>query len=447
MLREKINAYLKKDYYPFHVPGHKRNLEILDESLPYQRDFTEIPGFDNLNDPQDFYKEMEEDLAKIYGVKSAIISTNGSTASNLASIRALSKQNKKILIGRNSHLSIFNAIEVFGLDFEYIRGIYNEEAMIVGIDLEDLEEKLKTFRPSLVLLTTPSFEGFFFDTKRALDLCHKYQALLVLDMAHGAHLHLFEEYKDRLTFDLAITSLHKTLSALTPASLVLINNKKIDEGEVRRNMAIFQTSSPSYVITQSIDDLIEKHDLFYPLRDRLKGNLKKVYELDLQNLEIPGGDKDLTRLLISTKNTNITGFDLERLLHEEKIDLEMALSSYVVLVTSIFDRDEGFDRLIKALKKIDKQLEKRSSENLTFEEVTPKKTLSISEALEREGQVLPLEEAANKISGQYIYAFPPEIPLIVPGEVFDGKIIRQIRKLEKAGANLSSPLNSIKVLK
>src|SRR5699024_4737223 len=119
MLNENLDLYLNEGYYPFHMPGSKRS-KILRSDLPYRRDLTEIYGFDNLNDPEDIFIQMEERLAQIYRVNKAIISTNGSTSGILSTIRAFTRDRKNILIQRSSHKSVYNACELNSLNVSYI---------------------------------------------------------------------------------------------------------------------------------------------------------------------------------------------------------------------------------------------------------------------------------------------------------------------------------------
>ena len=117
MLNKKLDEYLNEDYYPFHMPGAKRSAELRSD-LPYKRDLTEIEGFDNLNNPKEIFKDLEDSLANIYKVKQAVISTNGSTCGILSSIRALTYKNKNILIQRTCHKAVYNSIEIFDLNVD-----------------------------------------------------------------------------------------------------------------------------------------------------------------------------------------------------------------------------------------------------------------------------------------------------------------------------------------
>lgn len=419
MLNDKLDLYLKEGYYPFHMPGSKRS-ELLRSDLPYKRDLTEIYGFDNLNDPEDIFVEMEEKLAQIYGVKKAIISTNGSTCGILSTIRAFTRDRKNILIQRSSHKSVYNACELNSLNVSYINIVTDEQLAIKDIDYEDLEEKLNKGNYQALVLTSPSYEGYLLDLQRIYKLCRENNTNLILDMAHGSHLPLTSFYHN--SFDVAITSFHKNLSALTPSAAILINDMGYFD-EIKRNMAIFQTSSPSYVILQSIDEMIEKFENFGPLYKKLENNLDDLYRLKLDYLKIiDDPERDRSKILISTKNSNISGSDLDKLLREDKIEIEMAYPDYALLITTIFDTKDGFDRLKKSLLRIDGLLEDKNK-SYSLELPIPQKKLEIYEAIDYKKKLVKLEDSLEMIAGGFVYAYPPGSPILAPGELIDEKIL------------------------
>lgn len=445
MLNEKLDLYIEEDYYPFAMPGHKRNKKILNKKISYDRDITEIRDFDNLNDPKSLFKFMEKNLAQIYDANDFIISTNGSTCGILATLRALTKNNKNILVQRNSHKSVFNAIEVFNLDPDYIKVKIDENDLAYDIDYEDLKEKIEKNSYSLIFITSPTYEGYMVNLKKIQKIIEDKNIFLVLDMAHGSHT-ILSSYKDNFSYDLAITSFHKNLSALTPASGIIIKNKNIDNKEIRRNMSIFQTSSPSYLISGSIDDMIDKFPRFFDLWDNLVKNLNSLYQTKLENLKfINSKNKDISKILISCKNTNINGNDLADLLYKEKIEIEMASATYVILISSIFDTKKGFERLKNALIKIDRKIKYKKSD-FSFEFIECKKKYSISESFSKNFHLIDLEKSKGKISASYVYAYPPGIPLLIPGEIINQKIIDQIKYLGSLGFDLSLNNFSIPVI-
>lgn len=423
MLNEKLDLYLNENYYPFHMPGSKRS-DMLRSDLAYKRDLTEIENFDNLNDPKTIFVEMQEKIAEIYQVKKSIISTNGSTSGILAVIRALTRKNKNILIQRSSHKAVFNACELNELRTSYVNIKTDKIQATKDIDYDDLIYKLSLKDYAALVITSPSYEGYILDIERIYKLCKKFEVKLIVDMAHGSHLLLNGSYKN--TFDLAITSFHKNLSALTPGAAVLINDLEFYE-EIKRNMAIFQTSSPSYLILQSIDEMLDSFDSFYNLNENLNRLLDNLYYLKLNNLIlVDDANKDRSKILISTKDTNITGEGLQRLLKDEKIEIEMAYPDYALLIATIFDSSEAFESLASALLKIDGKLSKKEK-HIYFPLDEVSKKYEIYEALNYKKKKFRLEDSIGKVAADFIYAYPPGVPIIVPGELIDEKIIENIK--------------------
>lgn len=433
MLIKKIDEYLNENTYPFHMPGHKRS-KLLRNDLAYGRDFTEIEGLDNLNDPKEIFVEMEKAIAKNYQVKDAIISTNGSTNGILAAIRSLTKNNKNLLIQRSSHKAVYNAALINMCKVDYIDIMTDSVSAVAGIDYDFLENKLKNKSYGAVVITSPSYEGYILNLERIYSLCQKYQTKLFVDLAHGSHLYLNGLYKN--SFDLAVTSFHKNLSALTPSAALLVNDESLI-GSLRENMAIFQTSSPSYLILQSIDEMIENFDKFYGMMDNLNKNLDDLYNLDLKNLKlIDHKDKDRSKILISCKDTNISGVELQEILRKNKIEIEMAYPSYVLLIASIFDDNEAFKYLEDVLIKIDKTILKANN-SYKFTYPNPIKKYELYEAYEKEKSMVKLENSIGHIAGVFVYAYPPGVPILTPGEIIDENILACLDFMKSKGISLN----------
>lgn len=435
MLNEKLDKYLSEDFYPFHMPGHKRNTDILRSDIPYERDITEIPGFDNLNNPKDLFVELEQKIAEIYGVEDAIITVNGSTNGNLTAIRSLTHHNKNIMIQRSCHKSVYNAIELCNLSPSYIDVVMDDTRSIIGIDYDDFTKMITTVDYAAVLVTSPSFEGYQLDLEKIYSICRENDTPLILDMAHGSHELLSNRYNSKV-FDIAITSFHKNLSGLTSSSAILINNTNYSK-ELRRNCAIFQTTSPSYIILQSIDDMVTNFPKFYEMRKQVDEWLDKLYEIDLKHLKLVDNErKNRDKILISTLNCNVSGQKLADMLHDEKIEIEMAYPGYVMLMATIFDRKEGFERLEKALEKIDSELS-HDEKTLEFEYYIPKKVMDISKAAIASQHLVYLNDSKDEISGQFVYAYPPGIPILTPGELIEAEIIENMHRLVDKGTSLN----------
>jgi len=372
MLYDKLTEYSKSGVYPMHMPGHKRNMERLPPGLPYNIDITEVDGFDDLHDPQGLLLETSRLASGLYGSLDAFLLVNGSTVGILSAIGASAKRGDKALIDKSAHRSVFNAVELFGLDPVFITPQTDPTSGITcGIGPINVESALKS-NPEikLVVVTSPTYEGVISDVGAISDIAHKHDIPLIVDGAHGAHLDFSEGFSGgavRAGADLVVMSLHKTLPALTQCSLLHVNTARPDINEVKRLLSVLQTSSPSYVLMASIDSCLrmlssdkdrlfkeyeENLDRFSGMMTRLKKLAVVCHGLDKQNGRFYNFDRG--KLVIVTKNTAISGFMLADILRTgHKIELELARPGYAVAMTSVCDSPEGFTRLANALLSID----------------------------------------------------------------------------------------------
>lgn len=464
-LEEKLEKYFDENYLPMHMPGHKRNIKLLGEKLPYKIDITEIDGFDDLHHPKSIIKEIEEKAKKIYKSKKSFILVNGSTCGILAGIRSVVNHGDKVLVARNSHKSVYNAIEVNCLNPIYVLPKIDKYGINKNVEANDIEKILEKNKDiKLVIITSPTYEGVLSDIKAIVNVAHKYKVPVLVDEAHGAHLKFMENSNFEALncgADIVIQSLHKTLPALTGTAILHIKGDLVKEEDVRRELSIFETSSPSYILISSIDeclDLIERNGkkLFLDYQENLKyfyneaKALKKFKVLGNELLnnnnkknieEIEKSLYDFGKIVVITKNTNITGKELSDILRKDyKIEVEMASTYYIIAMTSICDNKESFERLLNALKEIDLKLKKTVEDNsASYEIQLPKKEMTINEALNSKKFMLEnYKNLEGKISKEYIFAYPPGIPIITPGEVFDKNIINIIEKYMKANIELRS---------
>ena len=372
MLYDKLKEYAAGGVYPMHMPGHKRNEELMPPGLPCDIDITEIYGFDDLHNSNGILLETAELAATLYGSCEAFLLVNGTTVGILAAVGAHTKCGDKILAVSNCHWSTPNAAELFGLELLYIEA---EVDAISGVPCsirpEAVESALKE-NPDIkmVVITSPSYEGVVSDVASIAGVVHNAGALLLVDGAHGAHLGFscsFPEGAIRLGADIVVVSLHKTLPALTQCSLLHVCSERADASGIKRLLSILQTSSPSYVLMASIDHCLrlletDASKLFCEYESNLKqfddriSGLKKLFVLcHGENRQHSGFyDYDRGKIVIITKDTPLCGGKLADILRfEHKIEIERVFDNYVVAMTSICDREEGFVRLSDALCAID----------------------------------------------------------------------------------------------
>lgn len=465
-LYERLAAYGKSDYYPFHMPGHKR--AALNFANPYQIDITEIEAFDSLYYAEDLLRDSQKRLQKIYNSKRSYYLINGSTGGILSAIGASVKTGDEIIIARNCHKSVYNAVKLFQLKTHYIYPQFMEcgiQGKIVPEQLEDVLKEHKNIK--LVVITSPTYDGIVSDIKKIADIAHRYDATLIVDEAHGAHFSLssyFPESSVSLGADLVIHSLHKTLPSFTQTAALHVAGDRADILGLEEMMSIFQSSSPSYLLMAGIDrciGIIERSGK--QLFDKYEKNLKRFYEIgknlkhlhvltekDYEAYDVPAVDHG--KILIRTCHPKVNGVQLyDLLLNKYHLQMEMSSAQYVLAMTSIMDTQEGFDRLFWALLEIDRDLELmcdlvevcddyRNNNQLGkfLERVYEKreKVMEISDTEHYNIEETLLQSSVGKISAEYIYLYPPGVPMIVPGEKISDHLIEVIGKCRNLGLHL-----------
>ena len=413
------------DTYPFHMPGHKRNKKF--GITGSEIDITEIDGFDNLHCPRGVIADIENDLKKIYKSKKSLISVNGSSMGIMSAIFAVCNRKDKIIVARNCHKSVFNACMLLELKIIYIEPDYDStNGYYMRLSQETADKAIRENPDAkAMIITSPTYEGFISEIECDIPL--------IIDAAHGAHLGLgyFPKYPNG---DIVISSLHKTLLSLTQTAVINIYSEKLIE-RVKRFNDIFQTTSPSYVLMNSISICAD-----YVLKNRrdfcaFYENLCDLRLADTDNLRIMYTD-DISKIIVSTAGTDISGNDLAEILRNKyKIEVEAYYKTYVLLMTSVADEKEKLEYLKKALEEIDEGLICKY-EKLIKKPPCPDKAMQIK--IDDEGDETEIEESVGKVSNEFVYAYPPDIPIIVPNEIISREAIEYIKESVKNGVNIIS---------
>lgn len=471
---QQLISYGESDVYPFHMPGHKRR--ALPFPNPYTIDITEIDGFDNLHHAEGFIREAEERAAELYGADRSYYLVNGSTCGLLAAICAAARRGDKVLAARNCHKAVYHAVSMQGLAAEFLYPAITRGDLQGQITAAQVEEAL-TKHPDIavVILTSPTYEGIVSDVAAIAACCHAHGAALIVDEAHGAHFGFgagFPENAVRLGADAVIMSLHKTLPSFTQTALLHCNGTRIDPGRVARYLGVYETSSPSYLFMAGMDaciDLIREQgaELFAEYRRRLDAfyrdtaDLAQLHVMRREDLcKEEAYDWDDSKLIIYAGAMG--GEELhQELLGHYHLQMEMVSADYVLGMTSLMDTDEGMRRLVTALHEIDEKNRRMAEPHETAEE--NRKTeldgevpeagftarmyrknpcrMQIYQALDLPYREVPLDEAVGKMAADYVYLYPPGIPLIVPGEVITEEFIRHIRECRERKLNVEGQGN------
>ena len=484
-LYTKLKTYSESGYYGFHMPGHKRNASLTGANLPYEIDITEIPGFDDLHHAEGILKESMERAAEIYGADQTFYLVNGSTCGILGALFGCASQNGKILMARNSHKAAYHGAELRGLKIEYLYPEFlTEYGIHGGIHPEAVERALfdnrsagEKERIQAVFLTSPTYEGVVSDIEAIAGIAHRAGIPLIVDEAHGAHFSFgegeFPVSALRKGADVVIQSLHKTLPSFTQTAVLHAKGNLADKNRIGRYLSVFQSSSPSYLFMAGIERCIQYMDHQGREEMRTYGKRMERFFKELQPLrvlKVPGReicgqngvyDLDRSKVTISVKGVpGIDGPALSRILREQyHLEMEMAAPEHVIAMTSLMDTKEGLERLKTALLEIDEELWSRR--NWSKEEAKERReakesretkeswepadgkflweetaAMSILEAVSGPVERIPFLEAAGRVSAEFVYLYPPGIPILVPGERITGKIVERVREYQEKGLSV-----------
>ena len=438
-LYDVLTEYGRSDYVPFHMPGHKRVL--MEFENPYSFDITEIDGFDNLHCPEGILKDAEKYAAAVCRSDETHFLVNGSSCGILSAVFSATKQGGELLMARNCHKSVYHAAELRELKTHYLYPEMLPEGISGGITVEMAEEAFEKYpEAKTLILTSPTYDGVVSDVKAIVKCAHAKGVTVIIDEAHGAHFLSesgFPKSAIRCGADVVIQSTHKTLPALTQTALIHINQDYKYKAEVRKYLTMFQTSSPSYVLMASIDSAMhwymeQGREAYKEYLGRLK-KLRAALQTQLKHLKliIPETvfDYDISKVLISTKNSNLSGEELHRhLLKKYHIQSEMVSAHYVLFMTSVADTEVFYGRFLEAVLEIDASLEDHQAVGGSVQEMSrPKALMSISEAVTKKKKALPLMESMGEISACYVYIYPPGIPLLTPGEKISERCVRSLQ--------------------
>ena len=462
-LYEQLIEYCASDAYPFHMPGHKRRAGAMQD--PFTFDITEIDGFDDLHHASGILAGAQERAAALYSSSETHFLVNGSTAGILSAITACVPATGELLMARNSHKSAYNAAGLRDIRTRYLYPVPHGE--INGpVDPADVEQALSGSArplPQALFLTSPTYDGIVSDVRAIAQIAHRHGVILIVDEAHGAHFGMhpaFPRSSVTLGADIVIHSLHKTLPSLTQTALLHVNGDLADRRKLRSMLSVFQSSSPSYVLMASIDSCIRTlsecgDTLFEEYICRLNRFRGRAHftQIDL----LPNDDP--SRILLRPRN--MSAARLYALLRDRyHLQCEMSAPSYVLLISSVADTEEGFCRLLDALQELDRISPDPASgthadPGLTqTAEITAQRArvrASLYEALNAPQETAAFRNAAGLISAEYLYLYPPGIPLLAPGEEITDTLIRCAEGLTLAGYELhgteDSTHQTIRVMK
>lgn len=409
-----MRRYSDEDFSRFFMPGHQGGCEWLDESFFSRLDLTEIEGADNLFFPTGIIKSLEERVSDLFSCD-CYISTNGST-SLVKTILWLFKE-RDFIVQRGSHFSVFNAAAIFSI-----------EPIIIGdyetVSLFEIEEAiLKAKRGCVLFLTSPNYYGEILDICKIKDICKKYDAILAVDCAHGAHLSFLRENKNPISLgaDICCCSMHKTLPTLTGAAVLQIKKGLFEREEIKKTMALFLSSSPSYLIMDSIGLCVDWlfgcfSKPFLELEER-KENL--VGKLNLKFLKT-----EPCKLVLDCLYVKGGVFKALFVLKQFKIAVEFYNFRYICFILSPFLKEKDWNRLEDALK----ELEFVEVNEIIKTKFNFKRVCSLKKAIEKKKEKVLLKDSLSRIFADMLFYEIPGVLVLTYGEVITEEVILYLEK-------------------
>lgn len=434
----------------FHMPGHKGARlyraygcgAFLDRIMDC--DVTEIPGADNLFQPEDIIRETMDRYKAIYDAKESFLLVGGSSAGLIAAVMTAVPAGGELIMARNCHKSVFNGLRLAGGRPVYA---YPEELAEAGISGPVPPSEIKRCLAehpcaSAVILPSPNYYGICSDIKAIADIVHEAGKILIVDQAHGAHLKLFDRHiggpvlaAEGQGADIIVESTHKTLASCTQSAVANLNSDRVDRYVFADKLQMIESTSPSYLLMASLDinaDLIENHgqQLIRQWEEDLRYFYGQAREIPgLKILEHPMLDR--TKINLDMSACGLTGLQFEELLMERGIFVELVTGDLLMCMTGIGNRRCDYDRLLAALREISAETpltEKPSAgrQAVTLKRLSQKEIPAVCERV-------PIAEAAGRVCGSSIIPYPPGIPIICPGEVMDGEVLAYAQALREAG--------------
>ena len=432
-LRQALEQYIAQDWSRLHMPGHK-GAPIEPFGTLMQYDLTEVEGTDSLFEDEGPLRELEQIFTDLYQTKGTVMSAGGSTLCIQAMMRLVAKKDGIIVAGRNIHAAAVNAMALLGLEPAWVYPHRSAEERLIGKiepkqverELEELERQGKLDSVCAVYVTSPDYFGVMSDIAGIARVAHRRGIPLLVDNAHGAHLHFLEEplHPMQLGADLCCDSLHKTLPALTGAAL-LHSAREEYLPFLKSAMTVFGSTSPNYLIMLSMDSTAEF--LIREGREQISktaqrcNRLKKIAEQ--RGFSLPS-NCDPMRLSLPIAGTGWDTKSFRVLLRRHRIMEEYLSDSGCVLLFSPFSREEDFKRTEAMLCEAEIKCQPFSA----FPILKGEKAMPLREAFLSKKQTLPIEQAEDRIAAQVKITCPPGIPLIMPGEKLHKESIKILKK-------------------
>ena len=471
-IAEAMRKYSADGALAFHTPGHKQGLgahSLLKELITSEglrREVSLMEELDDLHDPQTCIKAAQNLAAELWNADEAFFMVNGTTSAVQAMIMSTLQPNDLVLVPRNAHRCVISGLILSGALPIYLMPEYDSDfAISLNLTVETVRKAIDKYpQAKALIIVSPNYYGVAADLPAIAELLHERGMFLLVDEAHGAHLHFSDELPISAIdagADLAAQSTHKLLGSLTQTSILMMKSKLVDVERVKRVVSLLQSTSPNYLLLASLDiarlqmqesgrELIERA---IKLSEHLRRAVNNINGLRTFS-EVGGFELDSTKVTVNVSGLDLTGIEAEKILrYKYKIQCELSDINNLLFLITFADTDYEIEKLINALRQLSAtKLEQSKIELNNFALSIPHSELQLTprEAFYSSTKTVILDKAVNKICAEEVTFYPPGIPILCPGELITAEIVEYIKSNKNVGRRLigasDNLLNSIKII-
>lgn len=457
-LYEALERFRKQRVVPFDVPGHKRGrgnpelVELLGEKC-VGMDVNSMKPLDNLCHPVSVILEAEALAAEAFGAENAFFMVGGTTSSVQSMVLSACKAGDKIILPRNVHRSVINALVLCGAEPVYVNPkVDNRLGISLGMELCDVERAiLENPTAVAVLVNNPTYYGICSNIREIVRLAHEHGMLALADEAHGTHFYFGKNLPVSAIAagaDMSAVSMHKSGGSLTQSSLLLLG-KNVSAGYVSQIINLTQTTSASYLLMSSLD--ISRRNLALrgessfdkvtAMAEYARSEINGIGGYYAYGRELVNGnsiyDYDVTKLSVYTRDIGLAGIEVYDLLRDEyDIQIEFGDIGNILAYISIGDRIQDIERFVGALSDIKRLYAKDTKGMLSNEYIAPRVVTTPQKAFYAKKESLPLRQTRGRVCSEFVMCYPPGIPILAPGEVVTEDIIDYIEYAKEKGCSM-----------
>ncbi|KOP24724.1 arginine decarboxylase [Hapalosiphon sp. MRB220] len=486
-LLDTLKACAKRPHAPFYTPGHKRGVGISQKiadifgQTVFRHDLPELTELDNLFAPAGVIQQAQELAAAAFGATQTWFLVNGSTCGIEAAILATCGTGDKIILPRNVHSSVIAGLILSGAIPIFIHPEYDPILDIAhSITPSAVAAVLQQYPDAkAVIMVYPTYYGVCGDVRAIAQITHQYNIPLLVDEAHGAHFAFHPQLPTpalQAGADLSVQSIHKTLGAMTQASMLHIQGERIDRDRLNKALQLVQSTSPSYLLLASLDAARQQMALFgkelisrtLQLAEEARTRITQIPGLSILQIPLQGGlggspgliTLDQTRLTVNVSGLDITGFTAEEILDQQLgVTAEFASLQHLTFIISLGNTQEDIEQLVQAFTKLTQMTssvtKKREYKHTVlwddifnmggFVRISPR------EAFFAATEALPIQETTGRICAEIVCPYPPGIPVLMPGEIITQPALEYLRQIQAMGGFISgcadAGLDTITVVK